>query len=128
MKTTNVFFDFQTKDEWIIFCQKILSGKEFEKNFPAVFNISKKCGTEYIIELFYKEEVLAALTYLFYFSTRSKKTLTKLIDWIKENHYENNYVLRDMRGNKIYMDELFKWYNERKENLNLANMFNHTEE
>ena len=49
-------------------------------------------------------------------TTKSEKTLKKLFEFIKENHYENNYIIADDWGNWLYMDlkKLLEWQSNKQ--------------
>lgn len=115
MIETTVFFDFdENKDEWIAFAEKfekLLDEKEFKNN--SLESLIKKFGSlKNVIEFSSSTDSLWLYLNAIFISTRSRKTLCKLNEWIKENHYESNYCLWDNWGNRMHMDldELLKDY------------------
>jgi hypothetical protein len=106
----SVVFTFSKKEEGIDFVQKLQMKKEFLKYTEGSDIILAKFKTfENYIEFMFKHTTFALLS----LSTRSGKTLSKLNDWIKENHYESNYALwRSMGKMQIWkmhmsLDQLF---------------------
>lgn len=107
MITVKVYFDFDTKDEWIEFGKKFYSIKEFEPYIPH-FDVVREFKT---IDELVEELNFCSCSYKFTsIETKSKKILKLVNEFIKENHYEKNYQLRDKWSDKLYMslDELLK--------------------
>lgn len=110
-----VLFDFHTKDEWINFSKKLLSDKDFKKYVMLFELVKKKYGTvEDYIEYCCSKDNFVSVAVAHCMTTRSIKTLNKLNDWLKDNHYESNYELRDNWGNELGMglDELLNTQND----------------
>lgn len=108
MITVKVFFNFNTKDEWIEFGKKFYSIKEFEPYIPQ-FDFVKEFKT--IDELVEELNLCSCICYeLTSIQTKSKEILKLVNEFIKKNHYEKNYQLRDKWSDKLYMslDELLK--------------------
>ena len=121
MSEITVFFEFEeNKDEWIVFAEKFekwLNEKGVKSN--SLEHLIKKFGSlkNWVDFCFNNSDAdFWVAVYAIYLTTRSRKTLSKLNEWIKENHYESKYYLRNKNGNRMGMDldELFEWYDERK--------------
>lgn len=105
MITTCVFFDFETKEQWIMFGEKFLIRKEFLKHTPLLVILKERNETFIeFVEYSYKRYSGCLISCVLGITTKSEKTLRKLSEFIKENHYENNYRLTDDWGNKLCMD------------------------
>ncbi len=108
MEKIRVYFEFNTKEEWVEFGNKFYFKKEFEPYIPQIDYVKRfESVDEMVDELNLTSCVVYELQSL---QTNSKKILELLNEFIKENHYEKYYKLRDKDCNKIYMslDELLK--------------------
>lgn len=112
MRKINVYFDFKTEKDWIDFVHKLFSEREFVKCLDGEFlgqvnndfnNIIEIIDLSYAGSTRLDEYNRACLSGCLHLTTRSKKTLSKLNDWIKDNHYKSNYVLKDNGNNKLRM-------------------------
>jgi hypothetical protein len=117
MIKVNVFFRFNTKEEWIEFGQKFIQRKEFVKysNIFEILNKRHQNYTDFVNEI-YESGFPDIISCYIIMETKSEKTLRLLNDWIKENHYEGHYTLRDNWANKFRMDldGLLKWWSKIK--------------
>ena len=121
MKKTLVFFDFENDEQWLEFGKKFYDAKQFEQAWaPVVKYFMNKHKT---FEHMYKNDIrptwyidengieqdgdprpfIIALPCIY---TRSKKVLTTLNKWIKENNYEHNYELAESDGVGIFFMEI----------------------
>lgn len=116
-----VFFEFEeNKDEWIVFAEKFekwLNEKGVKSN--SLERLIEKFGSlkNWVDFCFNNSDAdFWVAVYAICLTTRSRKTLSKLNEWIKENHYESKYYLRNKNGSRMGMDldELFEWSDERK--------------
>ena len=114
MITTYVYFDFETKSEWIDFANKLSCKNEFTKYLSTERRFNKQNLSFADLVEYYSDD-LCLVSICFCITTRSEKTLRKLNDWIKDNHYESNYELRDLWGNRMKMnlEKLFEYCRNR---------------
>ena len=119
MFNTFIYFDFETKSEWIDFANKLSSKNEFIKYLYTERKFNKRNLTFADLVEFYSDDLIF-VSLCFCIKTRSEKTLRQLNDWIKDNHYESNYEVRDNWGNRMKMnlDKLFEYCS------NIANKHN----
>ena len=126
MIEVSVMFDFNTKEEWLMFGQKFSSHKKFEKyQVPLIRSLIKEQGSfvdayNNCINVSMNCPIITICPQL---STKSKKILIELNNWIKENHYENNYMLFKTWGMgleylNMNIDQLFEWYDGIKSKKN----------
>ena len=120
MWNTHVSFYFETEEKWIEFRDKIRNRKEFTRYFlsPQEMLHLNDSNLPHHDGLKNPSDHLIFYSCLYSIFTRAEKTLKQLNEWIKENHYESNYRLRDNWGNKFRMslDELIELYDNRKKN------------
>ena len=118
MWNTHVSFYFETEEKWIEFRNKIRDRKEFIRYFqlPQEMLHLNDSNLPHYDGFKNPSDQFIYYSCLYSILTRSEKTLKKLNEWIKENHYESNYRLGDNWGNKLRMslDELFELYDNRK--------------
>ena len=118
MMTTYVYFDFETKSEWIDFANKLSCKNEFRKYLYYEGKINKdNLSVADLVERY--SDNLLLISICFCVITRSEKTLRKLNDWIKDNHYESNYEVCDNWGNnmKMNLDKLFEYCSNMRLNV-----------
>ena len=126
MMKVNVLFYFETQEQWLDFGKKFFNHKEFEQDSPIWKGLKERnqIFEQVVNEVFNtaeNEEKKIHINNIFfqsivYFSTKSEKRLKNLYKFIKENHYENKYGIRDNWGNRFYMDldGLLEWWSEVK--------------
>ena len=126
IKVFIMFRFFYTKEEWITFAQKLYGNKQFVKYMrgkeylSSHYNLSVE---DYINDVYNKckndseeiEEVIIGS--MLGIKTQSTKTLKLLNEFLKENHYENNYTIwRESDGSADIMhmtlDELLDKYSK----------------
>ena len=125
IKVFIMFRFFYTKEEWITFAQKLYSNKQFVKymkgkKYLSHYNLSVE---DYINDVYNKckndseeiEEVIIGS--MLGIKTQSTKTLKLLNEFLKENHYENNYTIwRESHGSTdrmhMTLDELLDKYSK----------------
>ena len=126
IKVFIMFRFFYTKEEWITFAQKLYSNKEFVKYMrgkeylSSHYNLSVE---DYINDVYNKckndseeiEEVIIGS--MLGIKTQSTETLKLLNEFLKENHYENNYIIwheKHESADRMHMtlDELLDKYSK----------------
>lgn len=105
MGNTNVFFTFKTKEQWIAFGEKFFSEMEFTKNSHITKKLThmNKPFNEWV-QVMYDYNIPETIGAFSFVQLQSENTMRLLNDWIKENHYDKNYFLRDNHGDRINMD------------------------
>ena len=115
MKRITVYFQFKTKKEWIAFGEKYRNKKEFIKYTPMIA-LKENIWSSFndFVEYVYKnrKEPSHYISHILSLTTQSEKTLRNLSEFIKENHYENNYYLTNGKGKimNLKFDTLFDWW------------------
>lgn len=112
-------FNFEKKEEWIDFAYKLQTEKELMKcNILTKNLLKRRKSLANEIKRWYKEGI-SCLTVALFLSTGSEETLSKINDWIKENHYESNYELCNVMGElHMSLDELLDRNNENPKRIN----------
>ena len=105
MANINVFFTFKTKEQWIAFGEKFFSEMEFTKNSYITKKLThmNKPFNEWV-QVMYDYNIPETIGAFSFVQLQSENTMRLLNDWIKENHYDKNYFLRDNHGDRINMD------------------------
>ncbi len=113
MDFINVFFEFDTKEQWLKFGRKFMKRNDFLKHTP--------CLTRYLNERNLTFEDLVNGCYNFNepymigviagVLTESETVLKSVLEFIHENHYENYYEFRDNYGSRLVRSEVIKQYN-----------------
>jgi hypothetical protein len=93
--------------------------KEFIKYSPIIKGLKEMNEFSCLVERYFEDDISIMLGCYVYITTKSEKVLKKVYEFIKENHYENNYKLRDNWGGKLYkFDKLFEWWSDIKNKRN----------
>lgn len=95
---TKVFFEFKTEEQWFDFLKKFSEHKEFVQVYSSQLkhlleqnDMSEE--TVNFVEL--GKKLIHILIFVPFLELNSKESVQCLLNFIKENHYENNYQLRD---------------------------------
>lgn len=115
MIKVNVIFNFESVEKWIEFRDNIRHEEKFTRCFTFPQEMLQL--NEPTLPFQDREDIndnLHHYSSLYSISTRSKKTLKKLNEWVKDNHYESNYILFDIYGDGLgtSLDELFELYDK----------------
>lgn len=107
MEKVTVHFDFETVKEWVEFYNKIKTHQDLMNHCPA-YQISIK-NNKSLDEVFNNVDNISPTTIFGIISiqTKSKKILSSLNEFLKENHWENNYrIWGSHRGSayKMHLD------------------------
>lgn len=94
MEKLNVSFEFETKNEWFDFIEK-LSKQSFVNNVPIIKIISKhpEFDLKEMVNSYFDSNTPWMMCSNIWIEVRSKKTSKEVQKFIKENNYDRNYKL-----------------------------------